>query len=58
MHGEQQHYVPRFLLKNFTHGKKPKIFVYDKSNDGCFHANIKNIAARRGSMTYKLKAML
>lgn len=45
MQGEQQHYVPRFLLKNFTHGKKPKVFVYDKSNDKRFHTNIKNIAA-------------
>lgn len=48
MAGEQQHYVPRFLLKNFTHGKKPKIFVYDKSNDKRFHTNIKNIAAENG----------
>ena len=48
MQGEQQHYVPRFLLKNFTHGKKPKIFVYDKSNDNRFHTNIKNIAAENG----------
>ena len=44
MQGEKQHYVPQFLLKNFTHGKKPKIFVYDKSNDRCFQTNIKNIA--------------
>lgn len=48
MQGDQQHYVPRFLLKNFTHGKKPKVFVYDKSNDRRFHTNIKNIAAENG----------
>lgn len=48
MPGEQHHYVPKFLLKNFTHGKKPKIFVYDKSNDKRFHTNIKNIAAESG----------
>jgi hypothetical protein len=48
MPGEQQHYVPQFLLKNFTHGKKPKIFVYDKSNDKRFHTNIKNVAAENG----------
>jgi hypothetical protein len=48
MQGEQQHYVPRFLLKNFTHGKKPKVFVYDKSNDKRFHTNIKNVAAENG----------
>lgn len=48
MKGEQQHYVPRFLLKNFTHGKKPMVFVYDKSNDKRFHVNIRNIAAEKG----------
>lgn len=48
MPGEQQHYVPRFLLKNFSHGKKPKIFVYDKSNDTRFQTNIKNVAAENG----------
>jgi|SRR3972149_1443164 len=48
MQGEQQHYVPRFLLKNFAHGKKPKIFAYDKSNDKRFHTNIKNVAAENG----------
>jgi hypothetical protein len=48
MQGEQQHYIPRFLLKNFTRGKKPKIFVYDKSNDKRFHTNIKNISAENG----------
>lgn len=48
MPGEQHHYVPRFLLKHFTKGKKPKIFVYDKSNDNQFRTNIKNIAAENG----------
>jgi len=47
MQKEQQHYVPQFLLRNFSHGEKPKIFVYDKSNDKRFHANIKNIAAEK-----------
>lgn len=48
MAGEQQHYVPRFLLKNFTHGKKPKIFAYDKWNDNRFQTNIKNVAVENG----------
>jgi hypothetical protein len=55
MQGEQQHYVPRFLLKNFTHGKKPKVFVYDKSNDKRFHTNIKNIAAESGFYDLEVK---
>jgi hypothetical protein len=48
MVSEQQHYVPRFLLRNFTCGKKPKIFVYDKANDKHFQTNVKNVAAENG----------
>ena len=48
MPGEQHHYVPRFLLKHFTRGKNPQIFVYDKSNDNQFRTNIKNIATENG----------
>jgi hypothetical protein len=55
MLGGQQHYVPRFLLKNFTHSKKPKVFVYDKSNDKRFHTNIKNVAAESGFYDLDLK---
>jgi hypothetical protein len=55
MAGEQQHYVPRFLLKNFTYGKKPKIFVYDKSNDKRFQTNIKNVAAENGFYELELE---
>ncbi len=40
--------MPRFLLKYFTKGKKPKIYVYDKANDYKFKTNIKNIAAEDG----------
>jgi len=48
MPGEQHHYVPRFLLKNFSRGKKPQIHVFDKSNDKVFQTNIKNVAAEKG----------
>jgi len=48
MAGEQQHYVPQFLLKNFIRGKKPKIFVYDKWKDNVFSTNIRNVAAENG----------
>jgi hypothetical protein len=40
--------VPRFILKNFTKGKKPQLYVYDKSNDNIFKTNIKNIATESG----------
>jgi hypothetical protein len=55
MPGEQQHYVPRFLLKNFSHGKKPKIFVYDKWNGKRFHTNIKNVASETGFYDLELE---
>lgn len=48
MPGERHHYVPRFLLKNFTSGKKRQIYVFDKSNDNQFRTNIKNVAAEKG----------
>lgn len=54
MSKELQHYVPRFLLKNFAKGKKPQIFVYDKSNDKQFKTNIKNIAAETGFYDIKV----
>ena len=40
-----QHYVPQFLLSNFTRGKKPQIYVYDKQTEISYRTNIKNIAA-------------
>jgi hypothetical protein len=55
MAGEQQHYVPKFLLRNFTHGKKPHLFVYDKSNDKRFQTNIKNIAAENGFYNFNIE---
>lgn len=35
-------------MKNFSHGKKPRVFVYDKWNNKHFPTNIKNIAAESG----------
>jgi hypothetical protein len=40
-----QHYVPQFLLSNFTRGKKTQIYVYDKQTEISYRTNIKNIAA-------------
>jgi len=45
------HYVPRFLLKNFsTRGKKDKFYIwcYDKKRDNFFRSEISNIAAESG----------
>lgn len=43
-----QHYVPRCLLKNFTRGNKPHIWVYDKKTNRSFQTNVKNVAAESG----------
>lgn len=40
-----QHYVPRFLLRNFGTGKKDKLFAFDKQLDRSFPTNVKNVAA-------------
>jgi len=42
---KNQHYVPQFLLKNFTVGKKPQLWVFDKQTGKKFKTNIKNIAS-------------
>lgn len=39
---ENQHYVSRFYLKNFS--INDKVFVFDKSNNKTFFSNIKNVA--------------
>lgn len=42
------HYVPQFLLKNFSYGKKHHIWVLDKHTDRKFPSNVKNIACEKG----------
>ncbi|MBE3063740.1 MAG: DUF4238 domain-containing protein [Spirochaetes bacterium] len=42
-----QHYVPRFLLRNFCTGKKRKLWAYDKSTAKSFKTNIQNVAGER-----------
>jgi hypothetical protein len=49
---ENQHYVPRFLLRNFSEQDKKqkddKIWAFDKSNSSIFCTNLRNLAAERG----------
>jgi len=40
-----QHYVPQFILRNFTTGKGNQIFVFDKQEEVAFRTNIRNIAS-------------
>jgi Protein of unknown function (DUF4238) len=49
---ENQHYVPKFLLRNFSEldkkQKGEKIWAFDKSNSSIFRTNLRNLAAERG----------
>jgi len=40
-----QHYVPQFLLKQFTSGKKPQVWVFDKTTGKKFKSHVKNVAS-------------
>jgi Protein of unknown function (DUF4238) len=40
-----QHYVPKFLLRNFGTGKKDRVWVFDKMMGKPFQTNAKNIAS-------------
>jgi hypothetical protein len=43
------HYVPQFLLKNFSvDPNKPQVWAYDKSTGRSFRTNVRNIAAEKG----------
>jgi len=43
-----QHYVPRFILKNFGTGKKCQVYVFDKHQEKVFTTNIRNAATEQG----------
>jgi hypothetical protein len=53
---EVQHYVPQFLLRNFSFGKKGKggkqeeryVYAFDKHTDKVFQPNIEGIASETG----------
>lgn len=47
-HPKQQHYVPRFLLKGFTSGKKHRLYAYDKQTDRVFPTNPDKVAVENG----------
>lgn len=55
---ENQHYVPRLLLKNFSEPRKDEFYIYafdkHKDEDNVFNPNIKGIAAENGfyDLTY------
>lgn len=53
-HAKRQHYVPRFLLRNFAPAGEEQVHVYDKSNDRVFRAHIANVAAESGFYDFRI----
>lgn len=47
-HPKTQHYVPQFLLKGFTAGKKGQLHVFDKATGKRFRTKPHNVAAENG----------
>lgn len=43
-----QHYVPQFILKNFSAAENSQIYVFDKKKEKVFRTHIKNVAAEKG----------
>ena len=50
-----QHYVPQFLLKNFTIGKKLQVWVFDKQTGKIFKSHVKNVASENGFYNFTIK---
>lgn len=50
---QNQHYVPKLLLRNFTVPSSEQITTYDKWDKRTFTTNIKNIASETGFYNYK-----
>ncbi|MBA4148502.1 MAG: DUF4238 domain-containing protein [Verrucomicrobia bacterium] len=50
---KNQHYVPKFLLKNFADGEE-QIHVFDKQERKEFRTNVRNVAAENGLYDIKM----
>ncbi len=47
-HPKVQHYVPVFLLTNFSIEQKNQVYCYDKINERIFPSNVRNLASESG----------
>jgi hypothetical protein len=50
-----QHYVPQFLLKQFKSGKKPQVWVFDKTTGKTFRTHVKNVASEKGFYNFRFR---
>ncbi len=51
------HYVPQFLMRNFSFGKKHQIWVFDKRTGREFPTNVDKIAREKGFYNYPDKGI-
>jgi|SRR5581483_3606080 len=42
-----QHYVPQFLLRGFSSGKRKQLYVFDKALGRVFRSSVRNLACER-----------
>jgi hypothetical protein len=47
-HAKVQHYVPQFILRNHSAGKKHQVWAFDKHRGRSFRSNVRNLAAASG----------
>jgi hypothetical protein len=45
---KKQHYVPQFVLKNFTSGKKKRVYVFDKRRKVSHESSVRDAACEKG----------
>jgi hypothetical protein len=45
---KKQHFVPQFVLKNFTSGKKKRVFVFDKRRKVAHASSVRDAACEKG----------
>lgn len=50
-----QHYVPQFILKNFSLGDNRQVWVFDKKTGKKFKSHIKNVASEKGFYDFKFQ---
>ncbi|WP_404970961.1 DUF4238 domain-containing protein [Vibrio campbellii] len=51
---KNQHYVPQFILKNFSNGNKDQVYVFDKAGDKTFRSNVRNVASENGFYNFQV----
>lgn len=49
-----QHYVPQFLLRNFSANEKDQVHVYDKLKENKFITSVRNVAAENSFYNFEI----